>query len=78
MIFTRTIMNECFLLLFFFSPPLYIFDFQIAQSTMTAEIEIYCIESATQVILKQLQYSLANQGATPMFGTTILQAQYPG
>lgn len=65
-------------LIFQFSPPLYIFDIQKDQLSMTAEMQVYCIASSTQDILRKLQTSLPTQGDNHVFGTTILQIRYPG
>ena len=67
-----------FVLIFQFSPPLYIFDLQKDQVSMTAEMEIYCIASSTEDIRRQLQTSLARQGDETVLGTTILKIHHPG
>ena len=45
---------------------------------MTADITVYCKESATAMILVQLRNSLSNQGNRRIFGTTVLQVLYAG
>ena len=45
---------------------------------MTADITVYCKESASEMILVQLRNSLSNQGNRRIFGTTILQVLYAG
>ena len=67
-------LNACVLLLC--SPPIYIYDLQIKQESIIAEIVIYCIESATTVIKNKLKTALANQSVDPVFGPSILL--YPG
>ena len=65
-----------FLSLLYVSPPFVEKD--VEQTGITADLTVYCIESATTVILTQLQSSLANQGNRRIFGNDILQVQYPG
>ena len=55
-----------------FSPPLFINDLQGTQESIVAEIEIYCIESATTVIKNEIKRALANQSADSIFDQNIL------